>query len=204
MAEIGWRRVFVKLRYGSSASGVVALECSRGRVQAATSVELVRQTGQVKLFNSLRVRRYQDERDVATIVDELGRHELHVERWLPKAGFQGRTCDLRIVVIAGRVRHKVLRTSRGPLTNLHLANRRGDVAAFLDAVPSEHREAAWNSCAAVAAAFPRNLYIGIDLLFQPSLARHAVLEVNAFCDLLPGVIDNGADTYAADLLSVHP
>lgn len=131
MAAAGWQRVFVKLRYGSSASGVIALECASRRVQATTSVELVRDGGQVKLFNSLRVRRYTRERDVAAIIDELARHGLHVERWLPKAGFQGRVCDLRVVVIGGRVRHCVLRTSRDPLTNLHLGNRRGDATAFL-------------------------------------------------------------------------
>src|SRR5690606_12725399 len=98
-------RAFIKLRYGSSASGVVALASGRGIVQATTSVELVRLAGDVQLFNSLTVRRYTDERDVAAIVDALCREQVHVERWVPKASLEGRTFDLRVVVIAGDVRH---------------------------------------------------------------------------------------------------
>ncbi|MFD0592633.1 STM4014 family protein [Catellatospora coxensis] len=66
--EAGWRRVFVKPCHGSSASGVIALQLgSGGRILATTSVEL----SGGRLFNSLRVRHYRDERDVAAIVDRL-------------------------------------------------------------------------------------------------------------------------------------
>ena len=44
---------------------------------------------------------------------------------MPKAGLAGHVFDLRVVVIAGRARHAVVRMSRGPMTNLHLLNRRG-------------------------------------------------------------------------------
>jgi hypothetical protein len=47
---------------------------------------------------------------------------------MPKAGIDGRTFDLRVLVIAGRARHAVARLSRGPMTNLHLLNERGDPA----------------------------------------------------------------------------
>jgi len=133
------------------------------------------------------------------IFDELCRQEIHVEQWLPKAGLAGRTFDLRVVVIRGQVRHTVVRTSRGPLTNLHLGNRRGDLESLLAQWPAERREVAWQSCQAAAAAFPRSLYFGVDLALSPGLARHAILELNAFGDLLPGIIDRGDDTYSAEL-----
>ena len=41
LEQVAWSRVFVKLRYGSSASGVVALAYGKGKIQATTSVELV-------------------------------------------------------------------------------------------------------------------------------------------------------------------
>jgi hypothetical protein len=196
----GWPRVFVKLRYGSSASGVVALARSRSRMQATTSVELATEGGQTKLFNSLRVHRYTDPAQIASILDELCRQHVHVERWVPKAGLAGRTFDLRVVSIAGQPRHLVMRTSAGPITNLHLGNQRGDVAALWARWPPAARESAWAACRAAAACFPRSLYCGIDLALLPGLRRHAILEVNAFGDLLPGIVDaHGDDTYSAEL-----
>ena len=110
MAEAGWGRVFVKPSHGSSASGVIALTAAGRRVTAITSVEL---NGD-KIFNNLRVRRYDDEASVRAIVDRLGPDGLHIERWFPKATLDDRTLDLRVVVIAGAPRHVVVRTSGSP------------------------------------------------------------------------------------------
>ncbi|NSL43816.1 STM4014 family protein, partial [Streptomyces sp. 8P21H-1] len=127
MAAAGMRRVFVKLAHGSSASGVLAVETGGAdRIRATTSVE---RTGDGRLHNSLRVRRYTREAEIAAIVDALAPDGLHVERWLPKASLGGRSADLRVVVVAGRATHAVVRTSRSPLTNLHLGGARGDLAA---------------------------------------------------------------------------
>lgn len=199
LEQIGWSRVFVKLRYGSSASGVVALERDKRKVQATTSVELVRTADEVQLFNSLNVRRYTDERDVAAIVDALCREQVHVERWIPKAALDGRTFDLRVLVINGQVRHCVVRTSRGPITNLHLGNQRGNLARLMSCWPRAAAEQAWCACRAAATAFPGCLYLGVDLAILAGFSRHAILEANAFGDLLPGVIDAGEDTYEAEL-----
>jgi hypothetical protein len=199
LRQVGWSRAFVKLRYGSSASGVVALALGTGKVEATTSVELVRSAGEVQLFNSLAVRRYTDERDVAAIVDALCREQVHFERWVPKASLDGRTIDLRILVIAGQVRHSVVRTSRGPITNLHLGNRRGDFDRLMRCWPHDAAEQAWNACRAAAAAFPGCLYLGVDLAILAGFGRHAILEANAFGDLLPGVVNAGDDTYEGEL-----
>jgi hypothetical protein len=199
LQQAGWRRAFLKARYGSSASGVVALDLSSRRIQATTSAELVTGAGEARLYNSLRVRCYRHEREVAQLVDALYRDAVHIERWIPKAGLAGRTFDLRVVAIAGEPRHTVMRTSRGPITNLHLGNKRGDLAALFAQWSEPARAAAWRDCSAAAAAFGRSLYCGVDLALQPGLAQHAVLEVNAFGDLLPGVVDAGDDTYTAEL-----
>ena len=55
------------------------------------------------------------------------------------------------------------------------------------------------TCEATAALFPRSLYCGIDLLVSPDFCDHAVLEVNAFGDLLPGITWNGLDSYTCEL-----
>jgi glutathione synthase/RimK-type ligase-like ATP-grasp enzyme len=195
MADRYWRRVFVKSAHGSSSSGVLALQTDgRHRVRADTSVERVGR----RLFNSLRVRTYTHEADIASIVDILAPDGLHVERWFPKAGLAGRIVDLRLVVIAGRVTHAVVRASRGPMTNLHLGNQRGDLTALRTAAGSEY-DAAVRTCEQVAACFPGSLQVGVDLMFSPDFRRHAVAEVNAFGDLLPGLVVDGRDTYARQI-----
>ncbi|MFE9773263.1 STM4014 family protein [Streptomyces sp. NPDC005931] len=208
MREHRMPRLFVKPAHGSSASGVLAVEASgSGRVRATTSVELAPDG---RLFNSLSVRRYETERDIAAVVDALAPDSLHLERWLPKASQHGRVADLRVVVVAGRATHAVVRTSTSPLTNLHLGGSRGDLGAVRDAVESAGGR--WADvlavCERAAACFPRTLCVGVDLLPAVGWRRFAVGEVNAFGDLLPrltGLPGSGAeglDTYAAQVAAV--
>ncbi|NYE44043.1 glutathione synthase/RimK-type ligase-like ATP-grasp enzyme [Streptomyces fulvorobeus] len=208
MREHGMRRAFVKLAHGSSASGVLAVETAgAGRVRAVTSVE---RDAAGRLFNSLRVRRCTTEAEVAAVVDALAPDGLHIERWLPKASQHGRAADLRVVVVAGRATHAVVRTSRSPMTNLHLGGRRGDLEAARAA--TEAGGGSWAAALAVceraAGRFPGTLCVGVDLLPAIGWRRFAVCEVNAFGDLLPrltGLPGSGAenlDTYAAQVAAV--
>lgn len=199
MREANIARVFVKLAHGSSASGVVALATAPGRQCAETTVAMERHNGELRLYNSRRILRYDDEREIATLIDALCRERLHVERWIPKAGLDGMAFDLRVVVIAGRPRHVVPRLSRTPMTNLHLLNRRGDVDALKARMSPDAWDAAMETCRRAVAAFPGCHYAGVDLLIAPSFRRHAVLEVNAFGDLLPGILSYGRDTYTGEI-----
>ncbi|HLK58413.1 MAG TPA: STM4014 family protein [Chthonomonadaceae bacterium] len=204
MEDADIRRVFIKLSHGSSASGVVAYRTNGKQQQAITTVERVRQQGALNLYNSRRIRTYTDPQEIAELIEALCRHRIHVEEWIPKASFAGRTFDLRVVVIAGRSQHVVVRQSHTPMTNLHLLNARGD----WEALRAELGEAAWSAarqtCEAALCCFPDSLYAGVDLLFTSGFRRHAVLEVNAFGDLLPGVQHNGLDTYAAEIAALIP
>ena len=203
MKEQNWRRVFVKLAHGSSASGVVAYQTDGRRHQATTTVETARQNGELRLYNSRRIRIYRDWREIAELIDALCRHRVHVEQWLPKAGFDNRTFDLRVVVIAGRACHTVARLSRSPMTNLHLLNERGDEDVVRERVGRAAWDAALRNCELAMECFPGSMYAGIDLLFTPDYRRQVVIEVNAFGDLLPGVFWQGQETYAAELLAME-
>ncbi|MFE9559808.1 STM4014 family protein [Streptomyces sp. NPDC006487] len=210
LALPGYRRAFVKLAHGSSASGVLAVETGPGgRIRATTSVD---RAPSGALHNSLRLRRYEDEREIGAIVDALAPDGLHIERWLPKASQQGRSADLRVVVTAGRATHAVVRTAAGPLTNLHLGGARGDLDAAVAAVTAAG--GTWETdalavCERAAAAFPRTLCVGVDLLPALGWRGFAVGEVNAFGDLLPrltglpGSPAEGQDTYAAQVAAVR-
>lgn len=203
MDDTDAHRVFVKLPHSSSASGVIALQRNGQRWVARTSVEIVRAEDGPRLYNSLSVQRYDDRETIAAIVDELGRSGLHVERWVPKAGFSGRTFDLRVVMIAGEVRHTVMRTSMTPMTNLHLGNARGDLGALRQQIPQASWSDAMESCRHAAGCFPDSLYVGIDLLFTPGFRSHVIVEANAFGDLLPDVLSNSQTTYEAELLAME-
>lgn len=199
MKEKHWHRVFVKLAYSSSASGVVAYETNWQREQGWTSVEIVGAGKETRLYNSLRVRRYTDAKEIAAIIDAICAEGVHVEQWIPKLGFDGYATDLRVVVIEGQASHTVLRMSKSPLTNLHLGNQRGDLQAFIE----RHGEDAWrkveDECRKTARLFPGSLYAGIDVGLTATLSRAFVFEVNAFGDLLPNVLYNGVDTYEFEI-----
>jgi hypothetical protein len=198
----GWSRVFVKLRHGSAASGVVAYERSRRGEQAYTTVELVDGGGETRLYNTRRLRRLRSGAEIAKVVDELCREGVHVERWIPKAGLDGATADLRVLVVAGRPAHAVVRMAKGPITNLHLGGQRTDASRLRSRMP----EAAWRSlldtCARVGGLFPRSLHVALDVAVTPDFRSHFVLEANAFGDLLKEVRHLGRSTYELELDAV--
>jgi hypothetical protein len=198
MAAARMPRVFLKLAHGSSASGVVAFQTSGNRQQITTTTEMQTDGHDLQLFNSRRIRTCTDPTEIRTLIDALCRHHVHVEEWIPKAGIAGKTFDLRILGIAGTPRHVVVRTSRHPITNLHLLNQRGD----LDAVRARmgpQWDAVMKTCRRVMALFPKCLYVALDVLIRADWRAHAILELNAFGDLLPGLLDAGEDVYTAQI-----
>lgn len=194
-------RIMVKLAHGSAAAGCVALHGCGGRVRAITTVTEVAVGGQTRLYHSKRLRRLIDEVEIAVLVDRLCREKVHVEAWLPKARWQGRNFDLRIVTIGDAPRHTMVRTSHSVFTNLTLGSGRGDIDEVVRRMGAEAWQRLRDTAAGVAAAFPRSFTLGIDVLVRPDWRRHAVLEVNAFGDLLLGQLHQGEDTYTATLHS---
>lgn len=205
MKETGCARVFIKLAHGSSASGVIAYQVHGDKHRATTTVEVQKRGDELHLYNSRRIRLYQDVHEIEQLVDELCRHRVYVEQWLPKAGIDGRTFDLRMVVIAGRAMHAVVRLGRHPMTNLNLLGGRGNLEQVLQRIGSAGWTAIQRTCEQVmTTCFPRSLYAGIDLRISPDYQHHHVLEVNAFGDLLPNVLCNGRDTYETEINLCNP
>lgn len=200
LKERGWSRVFLKLAHGSSAAGTIAYRYSGNRHQAFTTVEVVEQEGEIRLYNTRRIRKLESQREIAQVVNALCRHRVHVEQWIPKASYDNRVFDLRVVVIGGQAMHTVARLSHSPMTNLHLLNERGDLPAILERIGPERWQAAQATCEQAANLF-ESLYSGIDLLFTTDYRHHAILEMNAFGDLLPGLLYHDQDTYSAEILA---
>jgi hypothetical protein len=57
-------------------------------------------------------------------------------------------------------------------------------------------------CKEAAACFPSTVCVGVDLLVGLD-GSFRVAEVNAFGDLLPGIVDRGQDTYDAQIEAYH-
>lgn len=191
--------VFIKPAHGSSASGVVAFRTDGKRVQAISSVELVNEKVTIGLYNSLKVRTYTDEAIVIALINSILKGKASVEQWIPKAAFHGLSFDFRVVVIAGKARHIVARTSKSPITNLHLGNSRGDLSAIMAHIGSSKFEAIKKVVEQTSACFPDCLYLGVDVLISANLKQIMVLEVNAFGDLLPNLTDAGENIYQAQI-----
>jgi glutathione synthase/RimK-type ligase-like ATP-grasp enzyme len=192
-------RLFIKLANGSSASGVVAFQTDGNRQLAITTVE----REDDRLYNSRRLRRYTDATEIRRILDLLCQEGVLVEAWIPKAGWNGATFDLRVIVIGGRSRHVAVRMSRSPITNLHLGNgnRRGDPDGVRVRLGEDRWTAAMHTSAQALAAFPQSLYAGVDLLVSSDGRRTYIAEVNAFGDLVRRTWVDGRDPYEMELLT---
>lgn len=195
-------RVFVKLSHGSAASGVVAYRANSRFESAITTVERVRENGQTLLYNSRKISHYTKSEEIADIINILTAEGVQVEEWQPKAQLQGCGFDVRVVVINGEAQHLVVRLGKSPMTNLHLGNERGDTEEFLAKVGKENWQVMKQTCEAAAALFPNSLYCGVDLLILPDWQQHVILEINAFGDLLPGILCNGLDTYTSEVKAI--
>lgn len=207
MRAAGMKRVFIKPAHASSASGVIAFRAQGDRVEAISSAELVRSGTETRLYNSLKLQTYRDEKTIALLADAVLAEVAIAEQWIPKATLHGRSFDLRVLVIAGKAQHLVVRTGHSVITNLHLGNRRGDETTVYNRIGPAAFERLLATAEGAAACFPRSLYIGVDLLLANDYRSAYVMEANAFGDLLPGILHEGHSTYAAEITAFslkHP
>lgn len=194
----GLDRVYLKARYGSSAAGVLAYRRTRqGQEQATTSAQLVEGPRGTRLFNVKRLRSYGRAPDIRRVIDLIAGQQAYAEAWIPKPRSGAGHFDVRLVTLAGRPAHRVARIGDRAMTNLHLDSRRAEVGSLLSAADVRALEA--TACQA-AGAFPHSRMIGFDVVVRHGKAQ--VLEANAFGDLLPGLLWQGQDTYAAGLCAM--
>jgi hypothetical protein len=197
LCQHGIDRVFLKARYGSSAAGVVAYRRNaRGGEQATTSAHLAGHLDVPRLFNDKRIRTYTSRAEIAAVIDLVAAQDAYVEAWVPKPRCGAGHFDVRVLALAGAPAHRVARVGLRPMTNLHLDSRRADPAALLSPPELASME---DTTRRAAAAFPCSRVIGFDLVVKGP--RAAVLEANAFGDLLPGLLWQGQDAWTAEAAS---
>ena len=186
----GWRQVYVKLTSGSSASCLAVFTHDARGEQAITTVE---DAGSAR-YNTMRLQRLTERGALDRTLGFILAEGAQVERAIPKARLASRYFDCRVLAVDGEAPFVVVRTSAHPITNLQLGGTRGDLEALRARVPADAWDAALASCVAVqrgSGAF----HVGVDLMFEPGLRAHRVIEGNAFGDLLPRLERDGLDVY---------
>ncbi|PSJ42877.1 STM4014 family protein [Allosphingosinicella deserti] len=201
MARARMSRVFVKLRHGSAAAGMVAL--ARNGDQWAAMTTAVAVGGRVQATRA--VRRLTDPRAIGQLIDRLAPLGLHVEAWVPKIAIAGRTADVRIVWVRGAGPFPVLRTSRYPMTNLHLGGARHPIARLVERIGEEAWAEVEASARRAAALFPASDAIGVDVAVLNDGRQHRLLEANVFGDFVKDLNVAGRTPYDAqlDLVARH-
>ena len=200
------RRVFVKLNYGSSASGIAALEQNpkTGNYQLFTTMEHVVENGVDRFYNNLKIRRTQTLREITCLLDFLFREGAHVEQWIPKATYQGFAYDLRAVAIGHHANHIIARLSKSPFTNLHLGNRRMRPDEI--GLKPEQLDAIQQVAITGLQTFKQTTYAGFDIILPANSNRPLILEVNAFGDQINNLRFNQQTICEAQIRNIisHP
>jgi glutathione synthase/RimK-type ligase-like ATP-grasp enzyme len=190
-----WQSVFIKPCYSSSASGVIAFKTNGKKIKAITSAKMELERNEVKFYNSLKLSTYTKKKDIAVLINFLAKEDIIVEQWIPKANTAAGVFDLRMVVIGGKAQHTVMRQSQSPLTNLHLGNERGNLAALQEQLGAAKWKSIQIFAEQAAQTLPNTLYTGLDILVSNKHKKNYVIEANAFGDLLPNIFVNNKDTY---------
>ena len=185
-----WPSVFVKMSSSSSASCLAIFTQEGRREHAITTVE---DTGKAR-YNTRRLQRLTNRRAIDRLLTFLLAEGAQIERAVPKAQLGDHYFDLRVLTIDGTAAFVVVRSAPHPITNLHLGGQRGDLEALRAMVPADSWDAAMASCVAVQRASGA-FHVGVDLMFEPDLRAHRVIEGNAFGDLLPNLTCDGLDVY---------
>jgi len=190
MRAAGWSSVFVKVASSSSASCLAIYTIEARSEHALTTVE----DTPGGRYNTRKLQRVSTRRGLDRLLGFLLAEGSQIERAVPKAQIDDSYFDLRVLTIDGVPAFIVVRSAPHPITNLHLGGQRGDLAALKQRVPKPSWDAAMAICVAVQRASGA-FHVGIDLMFEPDLSAHRVIEGNAFGDLLPNLERDGLDVY---------
>ena len=195
MQQAGLREVFIKTRFGSAASGIIALKTAGSKVLARTTIEVA----DGRFFNTRRLQHISNESALASLVDSLCQWGVHCENWLPKARINNMNTDCRLIVVNGKPDFAVLRKSQTPITNLHLLNERANIEELTDVLPDDTWPQVLNTARKLAELFPQSFHFAPDIAVHQDLQSHSVLEINAFGDFIQNIQHQGMNSYSWEL-----
>lgn len=173
-------QAFIKHNVGSGAVGILALVLhpTQAKMLAYTTCHVVKN----QLVNTQKTWKIHDATHIAFVANQLLKQGAIVEKWLPKATFNGSHYDLRVVYQFGNVVYRLARLSHSPMTNLHLNNRAINVEAL--GLSAETLQRIDEVCHAAMACLPNLQVAGIDILLTAHRLKPFIIEINAQGDCL--------------------
>jgi glutathione synthase/RimK-type ligase-like ATP-grasp enzyme len=179
LRQRNWSKVYVKLAYGSCASGIVVLEPLAESPRGITTVKEINQ----QFYNTFDARWVLGE-ELTSILNFILTERATVQRAVPKTKLADRNFDLRVVVLGGKVIAIVCRVSRFPMTNLHLGGQRGKIDECRRLIGQRHWLDALDHCVDAASLFELPC-VGVDVAFDRYSGKPYILELNSFGDFFP-------------------
>ena len=181
--------VFIKPRWGSGASGVIAY-----RINPRSGQEVIYTSAWLKdsrLYNTNILRKISDVTKIEEIVNGILSLDAIVEEWIPKAVYKGKAFDLRCVFQFDKLVYTIARQSYGPITNLHLNNSPLKMAEL--SLPKETLMEIDELCRCSIHMFPGLNICGIDILLHKHTLKPYIIELNAQGDLIyQNIFDNNS------------
>lgn len=184
-------RCFIKLRYGSGGTGVLAYTHNPRLGKFKLSTSLAYSEHNRVFFNNNRVVNYRDRSDIDRLVTWVLEKGAHVESWIPKPSHDGMAYDTRVCIIDKKPEYLVSRFSKTPITNLHLRNKRLSTESFMN---EGNIDSIKNASVDVMRCFNNSLYAGLDVVHTKDMGSY-IIDVNPFGDLFYNLIDSPDNVY---------
>lgn len=180
MDERNTLQVFVKPRFGSGAAGVMAYRRNRDGRKQQLFTSCILEDG--KLVNTKKMRKFEKKEDIEALLSANIALGVVVEKWIPKAMYQKKSYDLRVVWQFGKRAFCIARTAKGPVTNLHLNNGALELKEL--GLTREEMQSIDRLCEKTMEQFTGLSVAGIDIALDKNNHKPFVIEVNGQGDLL--------------------
>ena len=190
-------RCFIKLRYGSGGTGVIAYRNNprTNDENIFTSLNYESLKGKKIFYSNSKVNFFSSKDIVEPLIDWVLSNGPHIEEWIPKTSYKRNFFDTRAFVINKKAEYLISRLSKSPITNLHLRNKRAD---SLNIVSKENIEIISKAAEDVMKIFNKSLYGGIDVVCSKNY-RPYIIDVNPFGDLFHNLIGTDKNVHYLEI-----
>lgn len=190
-------RFFIKLRYGSGGTGVIAYKNNPKILEETIFTSLnFENIGAKKLFYSNdKINRFTRKEKLEPIINWVLENGAHIEEWIPKANYLDYCFDTRSLVINKKSQYLISRLSKTPITNLHLKNKRIDSSEILS---KENLNIIKQSSEDVMKVFKSSMYAGIDVVCSKKYKPY-IIDVNPFGDLFHNLVGTKENVYYVEI-----
>lgn len=190
-------KCFIKLRYGSGSTGILAYSNhpKRGEEKVFTSLNFQKSNGEKMFFSNYRVNCFKEREVVEELMNWVLNNGAHMEKWIPKSTYKGYAFDTRAFVLEKKSSYLLSRLSKSPITNLHLKNQRKESNEIFEEKDLKRVAKASED---VMKIFSNSLYAGIDVVTSNSY-RPYIIDVNPFGDLFHHLLGTKENIYYLEI-----